>query len=98
MNDLANVLAVVTAAGGVGTALYYISFIKNVGEAVKAVSKFIEAVHAFIKDASEELKQDPEYQAMVKALDLATEELADVFDTFKATKKFAQKLRDIVKG
>jgi hypothetical protein len=97
-----NVFQVITGfmallSGGLGTVLVgKLKLVKDLREALGASVQAFGAVQVFAKRAPESIKAVPEYVAMMTKLDTCSEEVADVLASFKATKKYAPMLRNLI--
>jgi hypothetical protein len=90
--------AVVVAGAGAGIWISRLfKVIVDSRKAIKAYMQIPAAVSLFMKEVGGRLIQDPEYVAMVVAVDKALDETADVLEDLGHADE-AQKLRDIIKS
>lgn len=98
--DLSQILAGTFAFLFGGSGLILVNSIKVISElheAVNAITAVPPTIKQFTAAAPEELKKIPEYRTMVEAIDKSFEELADLMEMSKATKKYSAALRESIK-
>lgn len=92
---ISGILAIITSGAG---ALIFknIKIIKELRQAVVATIQVPAAVQLFTKNAPEGLKKISEYVDMMRKIDIATDEVADVLELNAKTAKYAVWLRNVV--
>lgn len=85
------------ALGGGGAFVYSkIKLIKDLREAIASLVQLFGAIQVLIKKLPDELKLNPIISEFIRSADGASEETADVLESFKGTAKLAAWLRALI--
>lgn len=85
---------ITTGAGGF--IIKNIKIIKDGKESVHATTQALTAISVFVRDVPETFRKNPEYIDMLKKIDKALEETADVLGYFKRFEKTALVFRNMI--
>lgn len=92
---ITGVLAFITTGAGAWI-FKNMKIVKELREAIAALMQAIITIEIFAKKTPELLKEDPNFINMMKNLDNATEEIADVLCHIEPMKKYAAVLRKAI--